>query len=187
MERLADSVIWSSAYVVVDIVLRLLSILSVTGLLLLLGDLASTFLYHVPEHAIGRLHCRIHHEQKQTFQHYAVLSYHPLVLLDGFLGALPYIALAFVFWQISPVGSAIALLLGEAHVIWRHTTKMGWRSPRWVVDACRRLGIVTPEVHWAHHENGMVGFGDIFQFLDAPAQRWLQWLLKLKKLKRGLS
>ena len=187
MERLVDWDIWALAYLVADMVSKLLLTLSVVGLLLLLGDLASTFLYHVPEHAIGRLHCRIHHEKKQTFQHYAVLSRHPLVLLDGFLGALPYMVLAFLFWQISPIGSAIALLLGEAHVIWRHTTKIGWQSPRWIVDACRWLGVVTPEVHWAHHENGMVGFGDIFQFLDVPAQRWLQWLIRLRKRKRSLS
>ena len=106
MERLVDWDIWALAYLVADMVSKLLLTLSVVGLLLLLGDLASTFLYHVPEHAIGRLHCRIHHEKKQTFQHYAVLSRHPLVLLDGFLGALPYMVLAFLFWQISPIGRA---------------------------------------------------------------------------------
>jgi len=160
---------------------KILKIMSSLGLLLLVGDFISTFVYHVPEHAFGRLHCRVHHEKKQTFQHYAVLSKHPLVLLDGFLGALPYFILTAVVWPISPVGTAIGLLFGEFHVIWRHTTKMGWTTPRWAKDFCRFWGIVTPEAHWVHHENGAIAFGDIFTFFDKPAQQWLSILIKFKK------
>lgn len=146
-----------------------------------MGDFASTFVYHVPEHAFGRLHCRVHHEKKQTFQHYAVLSKHPLVMLDGLLGALPYIAFAVVLWPLSPVGTAIGLLSGEFHVVWRHTTKMGWQTPKWVERCCGMLWVVTPEEHWVHHENGAIAFGDIFTVLDRPAQQWLHSLIRIKK------
>ena len=153
----------------------------VFGLLLLAGDFISTFLYHVPEHAFGRLHCRVHHEKKQTFQHYAVLSRHPLVMLDGLLGALPYVVLAVVLWPISPVGTVAGLVFGEFHVVWRHTTKMGWQSPKWVQRLCHLCCVVTPEAHWVHHENGAIAFGDIFTFFDKPAQQWLRSLIKFKK------
>ncbi len=154
---------------------------AVIVVLLLIGDFASTFIYHVPEHAFGRLHCRVHHEKKQSFQHYAVLSRHPLVMLDGLLGALPYILLAVVMWPISPIGTVVALLFGEFHVVWRHTTKMGWQTPQWALFLCRWSGLVTPEAHWVHHENGAVAFGDIFVFFDRPAQAWLRSLTQLKK------
>lgn len=169
---------------VASFAVNLLGMVFVFGLLLLLGDVASTFMYHVPEHAFGRLHCRVHHEKKQTFEHYAVLSRHPLVMLDGLLGALPYIVLAFVFWPVSSSGTVAALLWGEFHVVWRHTTKLGWKTPSWAIAICDQFGVVTPEAHWAHHENGAIAFGDIFSFLDRPAQQWLQWLLSVKKWKR---
>jgi hypothetical protein len=158
-----------------------LKAVSVIGLLLLLGDFVSTFVYHVPEHALGRLHCRIHHEKKQTFQHYAVLSKHPLVMLDGLLGALPYIFLAAMLWSISPIGTVLGLLLGEFHVVWRHTTRMGWQTPKWAATICNVCCVVTPEAHWLHHENGAIAFGDIFTFFDKPAQQWLRILIQLKK------
>ncbi|MGB3292735.1 MAG: sterol desaturase [Phormidesmis sp.] len=158
-----------------------LKVAFVISLLLIIGDLISTFVYHVPEHAFGRLHCRVHHEKKQTFQHYAVLSQHPLVMLDGLLGALPYIALAVVLWPLSPVGAIAGLLFGEFHVVWRHTTKMGWQTPIWAKRLCGFLWVVTPEAHWIHHENGDVAFGDIFTFFDKPAQQWLRSLIRLKK------
>lgn len=156
-------------------------IVAITSLLLLIGDFVSTFVYHVPEHAFGRLHCRVHHEKKQTFQHYAVLSQHPLVMLDGLLGALPYIGLAVFLWPISPAATIIGLLFGEFHVVWRHTTKMGWQTPRWAQRFCRFCYVVTPEAHWVHHENGDIAFGDIFTFFDKPAQQWLRVLIQLKK------
>ena len=150
-------------------------------LLLLTGDFLSTFVYHVPEHAIGKLHCRIHHETKQTFKHYAVLSRHPLVMLDGLLGALPYIVFAFVLWPLSPVGTVLGLVFGEFHVVWRHTTKMGWQTPEWIQKICNALWVVTPEAHWVHHENGAIAFGDIFTFFDKPARQWLRILIQLKQ------
>ena len=163
---------------------RLIAIIKVPfamGLLLLLGDFFSTFVYHVPEHAFGRLHCRVHHERKQTFQHYAVLSAQPLVMLDGLLGALPYILIAALLWPLSPIGTAIGLAFGEFHVVWRHTTKMGWQTPAPVEQMCATLRIVTPAAHWVHHENGAIAFGDIFSFFDQPAQRWLKTLNHLKR------
>ncbi len=159
----------------------ILEAVSAFWLLLFLGDFASTFIYHVPEHAFGRLHCRIHHEKKQTFQHYAVLSKHPLVMLDGLLGALPYILIAVVLWPLSPTGTVIGLLFGEFHVVWRHTTKMGWSTPTWAASLCRALFVVTPEEHWRHHENGAIAFGDIFTFFNKPAKRWLQMLTEQKR------
>ncbi len=146
-----------------------------------MGDFVSTFIYHVPEHAFGRLHCQVHHEKKQTFQHYAVISNNPRVLLDGFLGALPYMLFALWIWPVSPMGTVVGLVLGECHVVWRHTSKMGWQSPQWVTALCQALCIVTPEEHWVHHENGAIAFGDIFTFFDQPAQQWLSQLIRFKK------
>jgi hypothetical protein len=165
----------------VEALKEVLKTVSVVGLLLLLGDFVSTFVYHVPEHALGRLHCRIHHEKKQTFQHYAVLSKHPLVMLDGLLGALPYIFLAIALWPVSPLGTVLGLSLGEFHVVWRHTTKMGWQTPKWAISLCDACHVVTPEAHWLHHENGAIAFGDIFTFFDQPAQQWLRTLIQLKR------
>ncbi len=152
------------------------------ALLLLIGDALSTFIYHVPEHAIGRLHCRVHHESKQSFQHYAVLSSRPLVMLDGFLGAVPYFLVAIALYPFSPIGTILGLLFGEFHVIWRHTTKMGWQTPKLIQQICNLLRMVTPEEHWLHHENGAIAFGDIFTFYDKPAQQWLQTLTQLKRV-----
>ncbi|MEO1620438.1 MAG: fatty acid hydroxylase [Cyanobacteria bacterium J06632_3] len=163
------------------ILLATLKAVAAAGTLLLAGDFTSTFVYHVPEHALGRLHCRVHHETKQTFQHYAVLSKNPWVMLDGLLGALPYILLAVALYPLSPVGTVIGLIFGEFHVVWRHTTKMGWQTPGWIQHICEMLRIVTPEEHWVHHENGAIAFGDIFTFFDQPAQQWLKTLLQLKK------
>lgn len=146
-----------------------------------MGDAVSTFAYHVPEHAFGRLHCRVHHESKQNFQHYAVLSSRPLVMLDGFLGALPYFAVAIALYSFSPVGTLFGLILGEGHVIWRHTTKIGWKTPALVQQLCHALCVVTPEQHWVHHQNSRLAFGDIFSFYDRPAQQWLDMLIQLKK------
>jgi hypothetical protein len=156
-------------------------------LLLLLGDFISTFLYHVPEHVFGKFHCLVHHSKNRSFLHYAVLTRNPLVLLDGFLGALPYFIFIPWLWQISPVGTIVGMILGECHVVWRHTTALGKVTPQWVqtvFDACQ---LTTPERHWLHHQNGNVAFGDIFNFYDAPARKWLHLLRHVKRRYRKMN
>jgi hypothetical protein len=51
-------------------------------LLLFIGDLLSTFLYHIPEHVFGNLHLKTHHSVKKDFRHYAVLSFNFDVILE---------------------------------------------------------------------------------------------------------
>jgi hypothetical protein len=156
-------------------------------LLLLFGDFISTFLYHVPEHVFGKFHCLVHHSKNRSFLHYAVLTRNPLVLLDGFLGALPYFIFIPWLWQLSPVGTIAGMILGECHVVWRHATALGKVTPQWlqtVFDACQ---ITTPERHWLHHQNGNVAFGDIFNFYDAPARQWLHFLRRIKRRYRKMT
>ena len=95
----------------------LLKIIGVTVSLLLIGDFLSNFFYHVPEHVFGKFHSLVHHGKNRSFIHYAVLNKNPLVILDGFLGALPYIVLIPFSWQLSPIGTVIALFLGEVRVV----------------------------------------------------------------------
>ncbi|MBE9029632.1 sterol desaturase [filamentous cyanobacterium LEGE 11480] len=156
-------------------------------LLLLLGDFISTFLYHVPEHVFGKFHSVVHHGKNRNFLHYAVLSRNPLVLLDGFLGALPYFIFIPWLWQLSPVGTIIGLALGEFHVVWRHVTATGHITPQWIQTFCDACYITTPERHWQHHKNANIAFGDIFNFYDAPARRWLHWLRHIKRRYRRLA
>ncbi len=153
-------------------------------LLLLLGDFVSTFLYHVPEHVFGHFHCIVHHGKNRSFIHYAVLTRNPLVLLDGFLGALPYFVFIPWLWHFSPVGTVIGLAFGEFHVVWRHVTALGWVTPLWLQRLCAQLWLTTPERHWIHHDNGNLAFGDIFTFYDEPAKRWLRWLRLIKRQHR---
>jgi hypothetical protein len=126
---------------------------------LLVGDFVSTFFYHVP-------------------------SKDPSVLLDGFLGAVPYLAVAALLWRISWPGALLGLGLGQLHVWWRHTTDLGWRTPRWLKAALRLGGIVLPEDHDGHHRNPDIEFGDIFRFYDAPARALLAKLAPISR--RGL-
>ena len=72
----------------------LISGIVATLIVLVVGDFASTFFYHVPQHIWGKLHLRTHHDRKRSYWDHAVLSRSPEVLLDGLLGALPYIAIA---------------------------------------------------------------------------------------------
>jgi hypothetical protein len=147
-----------------------LSALAATLIVLLVGDFASTFLYHVPQHAWGKLHLRTHHDRRRSYWDHAVLSRDPQVLLDGLLGALPYIAVAIVCARISIYGAVAGLLLGQLHVWWRHTTELGWRTPAWLTRLARMTGLVLPEDHDGHHRNPEIEFGDIFRFYDAPAR-----------------
>lgn len=139
-------------------------------IVLILGDAASTFLYHVPQHLWGKLHLRTHHDRSRSFWDHAVISKDPAVLLDGLLGALPYIVIAAVVWPVSAAGALAGLILGQLHVWWRHTTDLGWVTPGWVVRIARVLQLVLPEDHDGHHRNPDVEFGDIFRFYDAPAR-----------------
>jgi hypothetical protein len=151
------------------------------GLLLLLGDFLSTFLYHVPEHVFGKFHTIVHHGKNRSFLHYAVLTKNPLVLLDGILGAIPYFIFIPWLWQLSPVGTIIGLLFGEFHVVWRHVSILEWKTPKPVEFVCKILSITTPERHWEHHRNAFAAYGDIFTFLDTPAQKWLTFLRFMRR------
>jgi Fatty acid hydroxylase superfamily len=139
-------------------------------IVLIVGDAASTFLYHVPQHLWGKLHLRVHHDRSRSYWDHAVISKDPAVLLDGILGALPYVVVAIVVWPVSAPGAVFGLLLGQLHVWWRHTTELGWVTPRWVAVLGRALQIVLPEDHDGHHRNPDIEFGDIFRFYDAPAR-----------------
>ena len=158
----------------------LIKLIYVPFLMLLIGDLLSTFLYHVPEHAFGKFHAIVHHSNNRSFVHYAVLTRNPLVLLDGILGALPYIIFVPWFWQVSPIGTVIGLILGELHVVWRHVSVIKWKTPTPILNICNVLMITTPERHWLHHQDARVAFGDIFNFFDPPAQIWFKFLLSVK-------
>ncbi len=149
-------------------------------LLLFIGDFLSTFCYHVPEHVFGRLHLQTHHSAKKTFRHYAVLTFKRSVLLDGILGALPYLLLGATLWFVSPIGVLIGFVLGQFHVWWRHTCAMGWQTPKWAVALCNILFITTPEQHWLHHQKTTLSYGDIFTVFDQPARVWLSWLRFLR-------
>jgi hypothetical protein len=143
---------------------------------LVVGDLASTFLYHVPQHVWGKLHLRTHHDRKRSYWDHAVLSSSPEILLDGFLGALPYITIALLCARLSVAGALAGLVLGQMHVWWRHTVEIGWVSPAWLRRVSRVTGLVLPEDHNGHHLNPEIEFGDIFRFYDAPARHTIAWL-----------
>ena len=167
-----------------------LSVLSAVGamiIVLLAGDFASTFFYHVPQHVWGKLHLRTHHDRRRSYWDHAVLSRDPAVLLDGLLGALPYIAIAIVCAKLSVAGAAVGLVLGQVHVWWRHTTELGWRTPGWGVRTARALHIVLPEDHDGHHRNPEIEFGDIFHFYDAPARATIAFCRNLDPKRRAAA
>ena len=161
--------------------MSLIKIVFVVAILLLIGDFLSTFLYHVPEHVFGKFHSIVHHGKNRSFIHYAVLSRNPMVLLDGFLGALPYFIFIPFGWQISPVGTIIGMILGELHVVWRHVSIINWHTPKAINFCCKLLFITTPERHWQHHQNANLAYGDIFTFYHRPAVAWMQFLIAVKK------
>lgn len=153
-------------------------------IVLVAGDFASTFFYHVPQHVWFRLHLRTHHDNRRSYWDHAVLSKNPAVLLDGLLGALPYIALATACWPISPAGAALGLAAGQFHVWWRHTAEIGWVTPKWFVRVARIIGLVLPEDHNRHHLDPEIEFGDIFRFYDAPARAFTAMLRVLSRKRR---
>jgi len=157
-------------------------------IVLVVGDLASTFLYHVPQHLWFKLHLRTHHDRSRSYWDHAVISKDPDVLLDGFLGAVPYIAIAVPLFFLGPwaaVGAVLGLVLGQLHVWWRHTTDLGWVSPPWLVRICRTFAIVLPEDHDGHHRNPDVEFGDIFRFYDAPARALVTYVRTVQRRRRN--
>jgi hypothetical protein len=156
-----------------------LSTLAAMLVVLVAGDFASTFFYHVPQHVWGKLHLRTHHDRRRSYWDHAVVSRDPGVMLDGFLGAVPYLFVALACAKISVFGAMLGLVLGQLHVWWRHTTELGWRSPALVRKVCRALAIVLPEDHDGHHRNPEIEFGDLFRFYDAPARKMLVLLRTL--------
>ena len=164
--------------------MSIIKAIAVTVLLLMVGDFLSTFFYHVPEHVFGKFHILVHHSKNRSFIHYAVLSRNPLVVLDGFLGALPYFIFIPFTWHISPAGTILSLTLGELHVIWRHVCTLDWHTPKAIVFCCQLLCITTPERHQQHHENAQLAYGDIFTFYHQPAIAWMQFLVNLKRKRR---
>jgi hypothetical protein len=114
-----------------------------------------------------------------------VLSTDPAVLLDGFLGAVPYIIVAAFLSRLSWPGALAGLALGQLHVWWRHTTELGWKTPNWASSLARPLGVVLPEDHDGHHRNPEVEFGDIFRFYDAPARALLAILAPTSRRARN--
>jgi hypothetical protein len=154
----------------------MLEAIAVAWLLLFFGDFFSTLLYHIPEHVFGSLHLQTHHSWKKDFRHYAILTFNLQVLLDGILGALPYLLLAVFLWTFSPVGVICGLLFGQFHVWWRHISVLGWETPKFLNLLCQVLFITTPERHWLHHQKTNVGYGDIFTFFEQPAKIWMRSL-----------
>jgi hypothetical protein len=150
-----------------------------TLIVLVVGDFGSTFFYHVPQHVWGKLHLRTHHDRRRSYWDHAVLSRSPEVLLDGFLGAVPYLIIAALCFRLSIGGAVFGLLLGQLHVWWRHTTELGWQTPKSIRAITRLLGMVLPEDHDGHHRNPEIEFGDIFRFYDAPARRTIAVLRAL--------
>ncbi|BAY93890.1 MULTISPECIES: sterol desaturase family protein [unclassified Tolypothrix] len=158
----------------------MLEAIAVAWLLLFFGDFLSTFVYHIPEHVFGSLHLKTHHCWKKDFRHYAILTLNPEVLLDGVLGALPYLIMAVILWSFSPIGVISGLLLGQFHVWWRHISVLAWETPKPIIILCQILFITTPERHWLHHQKTNQGFGDIFTFFEQPSLLWLRCLRLLR-------
>jgi len=140
-------------------------------IVLIVGDFASTFFYHVPQHLWGKLHLRTHHDRRRSYWDHAVISRDPGVMLDGFLGAVPYIVIALACTRLSVAGAITGLVIGQLHVWWRHTTELGWKTPAPIKAVFRALQLVLPEDHDGHHRNPEIEFGDLFRFYDAPARK----------------
>lgn len=156
-------------------------------IVLIVGDFASTFFYHVPQHVWGKLHLRTHHDRKRSYWDHAVISRDPSILLDGFLGALPYMLIALACAQLSVAGAIAGLILGQLHVWWRHTCEIGWTTPAWALRPARAIGLVLPEDHNAHHQNPEIEFGDIFRFYDVPARSTIAWFRSFSPRRRSAA
>lgn len=157
------------------------------SVVLVAGDFASTFFYHVPQHLWFTLHLRTHHDRRRSYWDHAVISTDLSVLLDGLLGAVPYLLVAALVWRLSWPGAVAGLALGQLHVWWRHTTDLGWRTPEWLRAILRPLAVVLPEDHDGHHRNPDIEFGDIFRFYDAPARALLARLAPTSRRVRNAA
>ncbi|GAC1356736.1 MAG: sterol desaturase family protein [Vulcanimicrobiaceae bacterium] len=157
------------------------------AIVLIVGDFASTFFYHVPQHLWFTLHLRTHHDRKRSYWDHAVLSKDPSVLLDGLLGALPYLVIAAGMLMVSWPGALAGLALGQLHVWWRHTVELGWKTPTALAAILRPLSIVLPEDHDGHHRNPDIEFGDIFRFYDAPARALIAKLAPTSRKMRNAA
>jgi hypothetical protein len=158
--------------------------------LLVVGDFASTFLYHVPQHIWGKLHLRTHHDNTRSYWEHSIVSRDPHVLLDGFLGALPYIVVAGIlaaFGRPAALGALTGLVIGHVHVLWRHTGEIGWVSSPRLIRFARATGLVLPEDHDGHHKDPNVEFGDLFRFYDAPARALLAYARDSRRRLRRLQ
>lgn len=156
-------------------------------IVLVVGDFASTFFYHVPQHLWFKLHLRTHHDKTRSYWDHAVISKDPEVMLDGILGALPYLVIAAPLFMLGPwsiAGAVLGLVLGQLHVWWRHTTEIGWVSPPKLVRVARALQIVLPEDHDGHHRNPDIEFGDLFRFYDAPARAFITYVRSVQRHRR---
>jgi hypothetical protein len=156
-------------------------------IVLVVGDFASTFFYHVPQHLWFTLHLRTHHDRRRSYWDHAVLSTNWEVLLDGLLGAVPYLIVAALVWKISWPGAVLGLIFGQLHVWWRHTTELGWKTPAALRVAARLLQLVLPEDHDGHHRNPDIEFGDIFRFYDAPARLLIAKLAPTSRRSRNAA
>jgi hypothetical protein len=146
--------------------------------LLVAGDCTSTMLYHIPQHIWGKLHLRTHHDNTRSYWDHSIISKNPAVLLDGFLGALPYLVIAAIltrFGSAATWAAVAGLVLGQLHVMWRHTCELGWSSSPRFARVAHALGLVLPEDHNGHHKNPDVEFGDLFRIYDAPARAMLAY------------
>ena len=159
----------------------LYNILGISLLLLLLGDFIATLVYPVPGQVFGRYHSIVHPSPNRSFVSYAWRKQRPQALLPGFLGALPYLMWVPLLGLLSPVGTALGLLLAELHVIWRHQFAPDYQTPKLIKILCRWFCITTPERHRLHHRNANLAFGDVFTFYGKPAQYWLTFLRQLKR------
>ncbi len=165
-----------------------MSVVLAALVVLVVGDFGSTFFYHVPQHLWFTLHLRTHHDRRRSYADHAVLSLDPQVLLDGLLGAVPYLAVAVLAWNlISPEGALLGLAFGQMHVWWRHSAELDWRTPRALKAIATALWVVVPEDHEGHHRNPWVEFGDIFRFYDAPARAVIAALAPTSRAARKAS
>ena len=138
---------------------------------LVVGDFASTFFYHIPQHLWFTLHLRTHHDRRRSYWDHAVLSTNPADPARRFPGRGPVSG--------GRRAAARALVAGALWPGWRwgSSTSGGATRPNWAGGApslasavCPWAGIVLPEDHDGHHRNPDIEFGDIFRFYDVPAR-----------------